>query len=119
MIVISSSPLREKLPKADKPDKLFSSAARSCVKLDPLAQRYKRCKVREKELRSQAVIWPFTGMAQWVVGIALSDMIHTIVLSCTFNFLSHSFSLTKLRWTCTPAIYISVCGGANAYLYVH
>ena len=66
-----------------------------------------------------ALVWPFTDMAQWVVGITLSDMIHIIVLSCTSHFLSHSFSLTKLRWPCASAVYICVCGGAHVYMPVH
>lgn len=66
-----------------------------------------------------ALSWPFADMAQGVVGIPLSVTIHIMVLSCTFNSLSHLFSLTKLRWTLISAIYICMCGGANVCMYVH
>lgn len=55
----------------------------------------------------------------WVVGIAVSEMIHIMVLSCTSHFLSNSFPLTELRWTCTSAVDVCMCGGANIHVYMH
>lgn len=111
MTVISSSPLNERLPKANKPVKLFAAAARSCVKLDPLAQRHRRCKVRTKEpCCSQVLLWfglihsPATVRGRYhSFSYDSSQSWAALVIPFPIHFLLQSWAGTS----------ICVCGGAG------